>query len=155
MTDIQLEVDGADRIKTMLSELGLDVKDLRGAMNAVGNNTTKYFSGQVFASRGSTIGLPWQRLSDRYAAYKSKKFGGKPLLVRSGTMQRSFKHQVGSDNMSVEISNTAKYFKYHQSSETRYNLPRRAMIGIYGTLQSDVTAVIGKVLAEKIKKRAG
>lgn len=153
MTDIQLEVDGEERIKQMLSQLGLDFKDLRGAMNEVGRQNVKFFSGNVFASRGGAIGQPWQRLNDRYAAQKAKKWGSKPILVRTGKMQRSFKYQATS--MDVTISNTDPKFKYHQSSDTRYVLPRRAMIGVYGTLQRDVTSVIGKVLADKIKKRVG
>lgn len=152
MTQMEVDVQGAEEIKKMLSQLGLDVKDLKPAMDEVGRDVTKYFGGQVFASRGSVIGQPWQRLSDRYAAAKAKKWGSKPLLVASGRMQKSFRHKAGK--MDVTIDNPTPYFKYHQSTDTRYVLPRRAMIGIYGTLQRDATNIIAKVLANKIKQRS-
>lgn len=152
MTQMEVDVQGAEEIKKMLSQLGLDVNDLKPAMDEVGRDVTKYFGGQVFASRGSVIGQPWQRLSDRYAAAKAKKWGSKPLLVASGRMQKSFRHKASK--MDVTIDNTAPQFKYHQSTDTRYVLPRRAMIGIYGTLQRDATNIIAKVLANKIKQRS-
>lgn len=96
MTEMHVDVQGEEQIKRMLTELGLDFKDLKGAMKEVGTNTVKYFSGNVFASRGSTIGQPWQRLNDSYAVQKSKKWGTKPILVRSGRMQQSFRSHVSA-----------------------------------------------------------
>lgn len=154
MTDVQVEVQGAERISRMLTELGLDMKDLKDAMHQVGGQQIKYFSGTVFANRGATVngGQRWQRLNDKYAAQKAKKYPGRPVLVRRGLMQKSFKYEA--EPMSVTIYNTAPYFKYHQSSDTRHVLPRRAMIGIYSRLGSDVSRVIAEVLAKKIQRRS-
>ena len=151
--NMKLEVRGEDEVKKMLAGVGLDVKDLRGAMDDVGSTTIKYFSGQVFASRGGVIGHSWPRLSDRYAATKAKRFPGRPLLVQTGRMQGSFVKRSAA--MSVEITNNDPKFKYHQSSASRTKLPRRAMIGIYNGMQDDVTKTIALALSRKIKKRTG
>lgn len=153
--ELSLEVSGEEQIKTMLTGLGMDLRNLRGAMNEVGRTQIKYFSGNVFASRGATIngGQRWQRLNDKYAARKAKKYPGRPLLVATGKMQGSFKYD--STGMSVTIYNTDPKFEYHQSSDTRRVLPRRVMLGVYSTMQRDVTTTIAKVISEKIKQRAG
>lgn len=150
--DMKIELKGDDQVKKMLTNLGLDLRNLRGAMNEVGRDAVKYFGGPVFVSRGSAIGEPWQRLSNRYAAQKAKRYAGRPLLVRTGTMQRSFNYS--STGTSVLIFNTDRKFVYHQSSAARSKIPRRAMIGIYNGMQADVTATIAKVIAQKIKQRS-
>ena len=149
---MKLEVKGDKEIKDMLTGLGLDLRNLRGAMNEVGRDAVKYFSGPVFVSRGSAINQPWQRLSNRYAAQKAKRYAGRPLLVRTGKMQNSFAYN--STGTSVMIFNKDPKFVYHQSSAPRHALPRRAMIGIYNGLQSEVTATIAQVIARKIKERS-
>lgn len=151
--DIRLEVKGDKEIVQMLAGVGLDVKDLRGAMADVGTHAKKYFGGQVFASRGGALGQSWPRLSANYAAQKAKRFPGRPPLVRTGIMQRSFTSNPSA--MSVTIGNNAPWFKYHQSSAPRTKIPRRVMIGVYSGMQSDVTNIIAKALSQKIAKRAG
>lgn len=152
-SDVSIKLENAKQIEAMLTGLGLDMKDLRGAMADVGTSAKKFFGGQVFASRGEVIGESWQRLNDKYAAQKARKWPGRPLLIRTGLMQRSFSYSTTP--MSVTVTNTAPYFKYHQSSETRYILPRRAMIGVSTTMQSDVTNIIAVALAKKIQQRTG
>lgn len=151
--DMRLEVEGAKEVQKMLDELGADMRDLRGAMNAVGNNARSYFSGQVFASRGQAIGQPWQRLSEPYATKKARQFPGRMPLKRTGAMSKSFRHTA--DNMSVTIYNFDPKFRYHQSTEPRSKIPRRAMIGVSAHLERSTTAIIAKVLAEKIRKKGG
>lgn len=152
-SDVSIKLENAQQIEAMLTGLGLDMKDLRGAMADVGTSAKKFFGGQVFASRGEVIGESWQRLNDKYAAQKARKWPGRPLLIRTGLMQRSFSYSTTP--MSVTVTNTAPYFKYHQSTAARKKLPRRAMIGISTTMQSDVTNIIALALAKKIQQRTG
>ncbi len=151
--DTKVELQNVKNVENMLMGLGLDMTDLRGAMESVGSEAKKFFGGQVFASRGGVIDQSWPRLSNRYAAQKAKKWPGRPVLVRTGVMQRSF--SSSTTPMSVTITNTAPYFKYHQSSASRGTLPRRAMIGVYSTMQSDVTNIIAVALNKKIRQRSG
>ena len=41
----------------------------------------------VFASRGAYAGVTWKPLSKRYMKQKQKKYAGKGLLVRTGTLR--------------------------------------------------------------------
>lgn len=150
--DITLEALGEEQIKSMLTGLGLDLRNMRGAMNEVGRGAIKTFSGPVFVSRGQRIGEPWPRLSEAYAAQKAKRYAGRPLLVRTGTMQQSFKYT--STGMSVTIYNDDPKFVYHQSTAAREKIPRRAMIGIYRGLDDDVKRTIAAVIARKINERS-
>lgn len=150
-TSLSLDVKGTAEVSAMLNGLGLDIQDLKGAMTDVGDRAIKVFSGQVFASQGGFIDQQWPRLSPRYAVEKAKHWAGRPPLVRTGVMQRSFVKAVGP--MEVTVSNSASYFKYHQSSAARRKLPRRAMIGIYQGMQSDVTNTIAAALSRKIAAR--
>lgn len=150
---MKLEVKGAAEIQQLLTGVGLDMTDLKGAMTEVGDHAKKYFGGQVFASRGGALGQPWPRLSPAYAVQKAKRYPGRPPLVRSGLMQRSFTSKPSP--MSVTIGNDAPWFKYHQSSAARTKIPRRVMIGVYSGMQSDVTNIIANALAKKIQARTG
>lgn len=149
---LPLEVKNSEQVTKMLTNVGADMKDLKGAMTDVGEHAKKYFGGQVFASRGGVLGQPWPRLSPAYAAQKAKRYPGRPPLVRIGVMQRSFTSKPSA--MSVTISNDAPYFKYHQSSAPRAKIPRRVMIGIYTGMQTDVTNIIAAALTKKIQSRA-
>lgn len=151
--ELSLEVKGVEQVTRMLTNIGADVQDLKGAMTEVGEHAKKYFGGQVFASRGGVLGQPWPRLSPGYASQKAKRYPGRPVLVRSGLMQRSFTSKPSA--MSVTIGNDAPWFKYHQSSAARKKIPRRVMIGVYNGMQSDVTKIIAAALSEKIKRSAG
>lgn len=151
--ELDMEVKGVKEATKMLTAVGLDVRDLKGAMTDVGDHAKKYFGGQVFASRGGVLGQPWPRLSPAYAAQKAKRYPGRLVLVRTGLMQRSSKSTPS--NMSVTIYNDAPWFKYHQSSAARTKIPRRVMIGVYNGMQSDVTTIIARSLAAKIKRSVG
>jgi len=150
--ELSLEVKNAEQVAKMLTNIGLDINDLQGAMSDVGDHAKKYFGGQVFASRGGVLGQTWPRLSTAYAARKAKRYPGRPVLVRTGLMQRSFTSKPTA--MSVTITNNAPYFKYHQSSAARKKIPRRVMIGIYTGMQTDVTNIIAAALTKKIQSRS-
>lgn len=150
--ELTLEMIGEEKIKSMISGLGLDMKDLKPAMEEVGRGAVKTFSGVVFTSRGQRIGENWPRLSPGYAARKAKRYAGSPVLVRTGAMKSRFTH--AADNTSVTISNPDPKFRYHQSSAPRSKIPRRAMIGIYPSLNSDVKRSVAAVIARKIKERS-
>lgn len=150
--ELTLEAVGEERIKSFLTGVGLDLRNMRGAMNEVARGSIDVFGGRVFTSRGQRIGQPWPKLSDAYAARKFKKYSGAPPLVITRTMRDNFKYE--STAMSVTIYNPTPYFKYHQSTEPRSKIPRRAMIGIYPSLQNDVKRTIAAVIARKIKERS-
>lgn len=149
--DLDVRLEGEEQVKAMLTGLGLDLRDMKGAMTDVGENAKRFFSGQVFASRGGALGKSWPPLSPRYAVEKAKRYPGRPPLVRTGLMQRSFTSSPSP--MSVTIGNDAPHFPYHQSSAARKRLPRRMMIGIYNGLERDVVGIIERAILVKLQRR--
>lgn len=106
-----------------------------------------FFSGEVFASRGGVIGHPWPRLSDAYAARKAQQFPGRPPLIRTGLMNRSFKHNAG--RLSVEVLNEAWYFRFHQNGE---GVPQRVMMDLDQKRVVQVAKFIGEDISKKMEE---
>lgn len=163
-TSLHINIAGDKEVAKMLESVALEANDLKPAMQDIGKYLKSFFAGEVFSSRGSVIGHPWMRLSDDYAARKAsgKKrppdkgkgaYPGRPLLVRTGTMQRSFHYK--SSPVQVEISNSAKHFVYHQSSDERTIMPYRPMMDVqtndarYQKIVQIMTAHLAKAIKDK------
>lgn len=153
-THIRVKISGDKDVRQMLHNIGLDVTELRPAMQEVGKYLKDFYSGEVFASRGQVIGERWPRLSEPYASYKARRYR-KGILVATGTMQKSFSYST--TNMSATITNTAPHFVYHQSTEPRTKIPRRAMMKLEDGDEryNMVVKIIESNLANKIAQRGG
>lgn len=147
MTEISVTITGDKEVLAHLRKVGNGVINLRQPMSEIGRDLTGFFSGQVFASRGGIIGESWAKLSPAYARYKAKTYPGRPPLVRTGEMQRSFKSRATAT--SVEVYNTAKHFDYHQLGTRK--MPARVMMkvdeprlkAIHDTVDRYVQSLVG------------
>lgn len=144
-TTITIEVVGDKRIQERLKRLGSGMYQLDNAFRQIGQYLATYFGNEGFASQGSVFGLSWNRLNPTYSIWKSKHFPGRGPLVRTGKMQDSFTFHSGSQG--VAITNTAPYFKYHQSQSARSKLPRRSMMGVNDRNK----AMVAKLIREEIR----
>lgn len=145
MTTFQIKVEGGDELASRIDKFGTSILDLSDSMENIGNYFDDFFSGQVFASRGQVIGEPWARLNDSYAAWKARKFPGRPPLIRTGLMQRSFKHR--STKLSVSLMNEAEYFDFVNDG-TR-NMPARVMMKIDQARESRIISFVEEDLNSK------
>lgn len=136
--DILISVAGDREVMDRLRRVGGSVLDLSAPMRDTANYLTTFFSGEVFASRGRVIAEPWAPLNDRYAAYKARRFPGRPPLIRTGLMIRSFKGVTNST--SARISNTAPYFDVQQGGSSR--VPSRVMMKVDQARLNHVTDII-------------
>lgn len=146
--NLEIQVRGDKETIRRLTAAGESIHRLPDAMRETGVYLRGFFAGEVFASHGGVIGLPWPRLSARYEAAKTRKFGAQPPLVRTGLMQRSFRSSF-SDN-SARVFNTADYFKYHQSTLPRTKIPRRAMMDIDDTRARVIGGIVRKDVDRKL-----
>lgn len=144
MAEIVVSIQGDKELAAKLKKYGVAVLDLSSAMDDIGEYLTGFFSGEVFASRGGVINKRWPALNDRYAAWKARRWPGRPPLVRSGVMQRSFKHK--STKLSTSLWNEARYFDYHQDGE---GVPQRVMMHIDQKRQRAVVQLISDDLERK------
>lgn len=124
--DIDITVTGDKELVQKLHQFTSGQLDLSRSMAATGLYLTRFFSGEVFTSRGGVIGKPWPRLTDSYARWKAEMWPGRPPLIRSGEMMRSFKYKEGPRKL--ELWNSADHFDFHQEG-TRY-IPQRMMMRI-------------------------
>lgn len=133
-------VSGDAQFMRKLETLGKTWFEWKEALNDTGEHLRAYFSGQVFSSQGGVLGTPWAELSASTQAQKAKHYQQYDTvpLIRTGKMQDSFAYHATATKL--EITNTADYFKYHQSSEARHKIPRRRMFGI----NNDVKEIIRK-----------
>jgi len=117
-------------------------------MDKTGNYLTGFFSGQVFASRGGVFGHPWPRLRDNYAAQKAKEFPGRPPLIRTGLMNRSFKKDAG--RLSVKVFNEVWYSRFHQ--EGTRNMPQRVLMDIDHQRVVQIVSFINGDIQDKMRQ---
>jgi hypothetical protein len=124
--------------------------DFSSANKSIGEDLAAYYSGVGFTSQGGVFGYKWSRLDLGYAKSKSRQNPGAPPLVKTGTMQDSFKFKA--DKHGVKVYNTAPYFKYHQSSEPRSKIPYRPSLGINDAVINIVQATLEQDIAKKIRR---
>lgn len=146
MNGINLTVQGDKEFIAKLRKFGVSVLDLSDSMDETGSYLTRFFSGEVFASRGQVFGKPWASLNDNYAAFKARTFPGRPPLIRSGLMNRSFKHK--STKLTASLWNEAKYFDYHQEGR---GVPERVMMHVDEKRERTIVGFIAEDISGKMK----
>lgn len=144
---VSATVEGLQRLDGLFSSMDRGLNNLREPLN----EANKYMRSEIdknYENQGQTFGDKWEKLSPTYARRKARETGNKPLLVRTGKMKRSFRSRVGSKK--AVIDNPTSYFKYHQSNKPRKKLPRRVMMEIGRTQQTEINRFFTKYL-NKIK----
>ncbi|TFB85848.1 hypothetical protein E3O44_12665 [Cryobacterium algoricola] len=136
--NIKISVEGSREFRARFEKFGAKILDLDQAMKKSGDYLSKFFSGEVFASRGQIIGKPWRPLNDAYAADKARRFPGRPPLIRSGAMNRGYKYDATSS--SVFLFNSQFYFRFHQNGE---GVPQRITMATDGPRLTRVGEFIG------------
>jgi phage gpG-like protein len=138
MAEITVTLSGDKEAMERLRRIGGGVLDLSSPMSSIGRYLTGFFSGEVFASRGGVIGKSWRPLNNQYAARKARTFPGRPPLIRTGVMNRSFKANAG--RASVLLLNSDPKFAFHQSGTSR--IPARTMMAVDQTRERRIVDII-------------
>lgn len=125
MADFVVTIKGDKEFREKLLAFVGQGLDLKKSMNETGDYLTRFWSGEVFVSRGGVINERWADLNPSYAAWKARMWPGRPPLVRTGLMQQGFRHK--STKLSTELWNEAEYFKYHQEG---WGVPERVMMKV-------------------------
>jgi phage gpG-like protein len=114
--NIEFQIEGEVQLNRRLRVLSTSLDDFSGAFSKIGGYLGSFFKNEVFDTEGGVFGERWA-----IGQYYHK-------LQRTGKMKNSFIHKEAKDY--VLITNTAPYFKYHQSKLPRRKLPRRIMMKI-------------------------
>lgn len=123
--DFEVDVSGVKDLQGRLTRLKASLLDWSSAMRAVGQSFKEYYSTVPFASRGSVFGDTWPDLNPAYKSQKAKKYPGRPILVRTGAMQKGFNFTSTRD--SIRLGNQVKYFAKHQEGD---GVPQRIMLAL-------------------------
>jgi phage gpG-like protein len=146
---VRVVVTGDKQLISKLTALGPKLSEFSAAFAILGKELTDYYAGKGFASQGGIFGESWKQLSPVYASKKGRNFPGRGILVASGTMQRNF--SFSATPTTLTIGNDTPYFKYHQSTEPRSKMPRRASMGVNSEVKSIVKTVLEADIRNKIR----
>lgn len=141
-----ITVQGSSELAAKLSKFGVAILDLSDSMDKTGSYLTRFFSGEVFASRGQVIGKPWPALNPNYAVFKARAFPGRPPLIRTGLMNRSFKYK--STKLTTSLWNEAEYFNYHQEGR---GVPERVMMLVDDKRERAVVQFVADDIGAKMR----
>lgn len=144
-------IEGQKQLSRKLFILAENVKDWTPAFKAVAQQLRQTFETDVFQTRGSAIDEHWAPLSPGYAAWKARNYPGKGILERTGAMRGGFRSEWKGDM--ARVWNGVKYFKYHQSKESRGRLPRRVMLKLANP-QRELIVKIFHTHFQKVTKAA-
>ena len=136
---LEFKIEGWLQLSRRITGLENSVKNWSRTFNKTGNELKRFFSTEVFQTQGAVIRERWK--------------GGKYYhkLVRSGRMKRSFTSESGKDF--VLITNTAPYFKYHQSALPRKKLPRRIMMKLDEKRKQKIVKLFQEELIKKANRK--
>lgn len=147
---VQIQIIGADQVRSKLNRLGTSLYNFDGAMREIGSSLVQYYSNEGFASQGGVYDHVWPRLSNKYATWKAKHWPGRGILEASGQMKHDFIYS--SNSTSVAVNNSADYFKYHQSTAPRTKMPWRPMMGVNPAVKQKIAEIIERDIRMKIDK---
>lgn len=103
--------------------------DLRPVMNVIGTGYRKEVGAIFNRQQPRGEGQRWPQLSDKYKAWKEKRFPGMPILVRTGELKASMTESGANGNISIidKVSGifgtTVKHGAYHDQGGPK--MPRR------------------------------
>jgi hypothetical protein len=144
MTDIVVTISGDKKIARKLRQMGVTFIDLKPTFTKVGDYLTDFYSGEVYASRGGVIGSRWAPLSSSYAADKARTFPGRPPLIRTGLMNRSYNSEPSKQ--SLTLYNDTPYFDFHQEGTRR--MPQRKTMDVDQPRQVKIIQMISADLTK-------
>lgn len=118
------------KLQLAISRFGTRLRDFRRFW-------TEFFAPQFFAdvqrnlaSEGGYVG-GWRALSPRYAAWKLRTYGPRPMMVLTGRLKNSFvlgasENVVRARPLDVYVGSRVPYVPYHQRGTDR--MPQRKII---------------------------
>lgn len=142
---MDIKIVGLPELEARLNRVIAAIGSLLPEFTEVGKILTEYYGTAPFFSEGNVYGEQWKPLQPAYAAWKERKYPGKGILVRSGTMMGNFRSRPTP--MSVTIDNPTSYFAKHQLGK---GVPQRVMMQLEETQKKMVIDSISESLKVRI-----
>lgn len=142
-------IEGEKQLSRRLIGIRKELKDWKPAFKEASGDLVNEFSGDVFSTKGASIGVRWQPLDRNYANAKAKRYPGKDILEATGKMKKAFTRRFSAS--SAVVWNTAAYFKYHQSNQPRSKLPRRVMMKLGNSQKEMIVRTFNTHFRKKLR----
>lgn len=150
----------------MITDIKFDARELTVFLNNLGKNIEKvgepleksarYMENQAklnFPAKGKLMDKKgWKKLSQSTKEYKAKYWHGKPIMVRTGKLKRSFrktKPKILKTGGSITVYNPIKYAEYHQYGAAK--LPRRILLRFQKTHVAEIRRIFETWINKLIK----
>lgn len=143
---INVSIKGLDEAKALLNAVQKGISDFKPELKSVGEYLESFYPKYPFDTEGSVFGVRWKSLSPRYFAKKSVEFPGRPILVRTGALQKSF--QLMTTGQYLTFKNTAAYAGYLQEGTSR--MPARPFLVVDQQRADKISEVFVKHLKNRI-----
>ncbi len=153
MFRFRLEVDGEVLLDRGIARFSEGVGDFRPVWPSIADEFHEQVRDQ-FKTEGEEGGQRWQELSAEYAGWKEAHFPGKPILQRTGDLEKSLTSAKDPNAVYVAARKTltlgskVPYGIYHQSPKPRTVLPRRPMIVLTERFKRHATREMQAYLVE-------
>jgi phage gpG-like protein len=133
--------------------LELDLSDMRPIFESIRTVLYTYIEGAFNTEGALTRSGKWAPLSESYR----RRYPDRPILDRTGALKRSLTsaNATGSRTVitktSLTIGTTIPYGIYHQSTEPRTKLPRRAPIDLTTEQEQEIARLLNLYLGRRAK----
>jgi phage gpG-like protein len=145
MAHVGVDVIGDEKVNTMLLAMRARAKNFEPALRQIGDVLRLHNAAQ-FATEGMQGGKKWDPLSPKYAAWKLKQVGPRPILQFTGRLMEdltgspmAIEHYTAD---SAEWGTDAPYAVFHQSKAPRTQLPRRPFLVVTEALQFEAKRIL-------------
>jgi len=155
MFQIEITCD-ADKTIKLLDNFDIGTKTFEEPLI----QTAEYMQIQAllnFQTEGETMGERWPPLADSTKKFKEKNFPGQPMMVRTGTLQKSFFRTppfISENSDSIIVYNPVSYAIIHQKGNEK--LPRRVLLKLTKNHLTEVMRIFNlwiiKIIANSFNK---
>jgi len=157
--ELRFELEGEVQVRRRFTGVMTRMTSLKPAFERIAKDFRAHMAEVFDTEGGATKSGRWERLSDRYGAWKARHYPGMPILQRGdrksgrGPLLMPSLTQEGHPYAvldltedSLAIGTRVPYAVYHQSRLPRKRLPRRAFIDLPESVRARWIQILGDYL---------
>lgn len=149
---VRIAGSGMERFTLHLESIINRIGDAEPAFKKIAD-VIRGMNKEQFAQAGAYYGQRWEPLTPRYAAWKSVKRPGVPIMVFDGLLKESLTGAVmgveETTNRSVTAGTQVEYGRYHQDGVPQNNLPARPLLGDIPKFKvQEISSIIHRFIVE-------
>lgn len=150
MAVVRIKID-VTQVKAMLGRTQAVLRDRRGLLNAIAE-WMRLATRRAFEGERSPEGRRWKPLSPKYAEFKQRAVGRRPMLRFSGALFSSRRHGVTRNTAFLELNRIyAAVHQYGHQFKGRRRIPARPYLPSIRTVEREGAKIVEEHLEDAIK----